>query len=73
MNRQTRQWGTEYDRILDLGRVPLRSRVLPETIQSLAITLEPDIPQPEGEVPHGTLRIAWGELEYSVGWRVVWP
>jgi hypothetical protein len=73
VNRELRQWGTEYDASLDLGRVPLRSRALPEEVQSLTIALEPRFPQPEGELPEGLLRISWGRTEYSVPWRVQWP
>lgn len=73
VSRQLRQWGTQYDPAQDVGRVPLRRRVLPERVESLTITLEPDFPQPEGELPRGALRIGWGTLEYSADWRVAWP
>lgn len=73
VNRQLRQWGTEYHPTLDVGRVSLARRDLPQTAESLTITLEPDFPQPDGELPTGTLRIAWGTVEYSTSWRVVWP
>ncbi len=72
VNHQTRQWGTEYDSSLDLGRIELRRRALPETTQSLTITLEPVFPQPQGELPSGTLRISWGDTEYSTNWKVLW-
>jgi hypothetical protein len=39
----------------------------------LTITLEPVFPQDEGAVPSGTLRIAWGRVEYSTAWRMLWP
>jgi len=73
VNRQTRQWGTEYDASMDLGRVPLSRRALPETAQSLTLTLEPSFPQSDAELPSGTLRIAWGGVEYSAEWKVTWP
>lgn len=73
VNREVRQWGTEYDAAQDAGRIPLRRRVLPETVESLTITLEPDFPQPEGQLPEGVLRISWGEIEYSADWRVAAP
>ncbi|MDP6582025.1 MAG: DUF2911 domain-containing protein, partial [Vicinamibacterales bacterium] len=73
VNRQTRQWGTEYDPSLDFGRVELRRRSLPETAQSLTISLEPNLSEGEGELPQGTLRIAWGDSEYSGQWQVTWP
>ena len=73
VSRQTRQWGTDYDPALDLGRTPLRRRSLPEIAESLVVTLQPVFPQEAGERPAGTLRIAWGEVEFATEWRVVWP
>ena len=73
VNRQTRQWGTDYDPSLDVGRTALRRRSLPETVQSLVVTLEPRIPQEAGELPAGTLRVTWGDVEFATDWRVVWP
>ena len=73
VSRQTRQWGTDYDPSYDFGGTPLRRRTLGEPVRSLAITLEPDLPAEEGAVPSGTLRVAWGEAEYSTDWRMLWP
>ena len=73
VNRQTRQWGTDYDPTLDLGRTELSHRSLPEPIQSLTVTLEPVASQGPGELPSGTLRIAWGNAEFATQWRVIWP
>ncbi len=73
VNRQTRQWGTDYDPSLDLGSTRLRRRSLPEAAHSLVVTLEPVFPQADGERPAGTLRITWGEAEFATEWRVVWP
>lgn len=73
VNRQTRQWGTDYDPALDLGRAELSHRSLPETAQSLTVTLEPVASQGPGELPSGTLRIAWGNAEFATEWRVIWP
>jgi hypothetical protein len=70
---ETRQWGTDYDPTRDFGRTPVRRRELAEPIESLTITLEPVFPQPDGSVPSGTLRIAWGRVEYAVDWRMLWP
>ena len=72
VNQQTRQWGTEYDASQDLGRIPMSRRVLPETVQSLAVTLEPELARGEGELPSGMLRIAWGGVEFSTEWQVAW-
>lgn len=73
VNRQTKQWGTDYDPALDLGRTALRRRSLQETAQSLIVTLEPVFPQEAGELPSGTLRITWGNVEFATDWRVIWP
>ena len=73
VSRQTRQWGTDYDPAFDFGRTPVDRRALAETVPSLAITLEPDLPAEADAVPAGTLRIAWGKAEYSTAWRMLWP
>jgi hypothetical protein len=71
VSEETRQWGTDYDPSRDFGRTPVRRRELAETVQSLTVTLEPDFPQENGALPTGTLRIAWGEAEYSADWRML--
>ena len=73
VNRQTRQWGTDYDPSMDFGRTTMRHRSLSETVQSLAVTLEPVFPQGAGQRPEGTLRVTWGQAEYTTDWRVNWP
>jgi hypothetical protein len=70
---ETRQWGTDYDSSRDFGRTPVGRRTLAATTRSLAITLEPDPQEGNGDVPSGTLRITWGELEYFTEWRMLWP
>src|SRR5467141_1366835 len=42
VNRGTGQWGTDYDRANDLGRLALSSRILPDPEESLSIYLIPD-------------------------------
>ena len=73
VSSQTRQWGTDYDPSFDFGHTSMSRRVLTETVQSLAVTLEPIFPTPDDGVPSGTLRITWGEAEYSTSWRMLWP
>ena len=73
VSRQTRQWGTDYDPSLDFGRTPIGRRALAETVPSLAITLEPNLPAAEGAVPSGMLRVTWGEAAYFTDWRMLWP
>ena len=66
INRNTGQWGTEYDATKDLVRVPLRSRTLPETRESLQLAF---VPAAEGPA-RGVFTIAWGKLELSADWTV---
>ena len=73
VSRQTRQWGTDYDPSYDFGTAPLERRTLAEKTESLAVTLEPDLPAEQGAIPSGKLRIAWGEAEYFTDWRMLWP
>jgi hypothetical protein len=71
VNRGTGQWGTDYDRSKDLGRVPLASRTLAEPEGSLSVYLVPDGQPGSGAADlKGTLRIKWGVTELSTAWRV---
>jgi hypothetical protein len=71
VNRGTGQWGTDYDRSKDLGRVPLASRTLAEAEPSLSVYVVPDAQPGSGEADlKGTLRIKWGVTELSTAWRV---
>lgn len=72
VSRQLRQWGTEFEPAMEFGRLELERRELPETIQSLAVTLEPSLAEPGGGLPAGNFRIAWGQVEYSTEWSVTW-
>jgi hypothetical protein len=64
INRNTGQWGTEYDATKDLVRVPLRARTNTEVRESLHITLVPA----NEPAARGVLTIAWGTLELSTDW-----
>lgn len=64
INRNTGQWGTEYDKSKDLVRVPLESRTLAEVQESLQISLVP----PASGPARGTLAISWGKLHLSTSW-----
>lgn len=72
VNRQTGQWGTDYDASRDLGRVPLASRQLAEPDETLTIRLVPASARPaRGEAElRGMLQIRWGKTEWSAPWRV---
>ncbi|HET7456153.1 MAG TPA: DUF2911 domain-containing protein [Gemmatimonadaceae bacterium] len=73
VNRQTGQWGTDYDATKDLGRVPLTARKLAEPEESLSIYLVPESARPaQGYAElRGTLRIKWGTSELTAPWQVV--
>ncbi len=64
INRQTGQWGTEYDAKQDLARIDLRHRTLREPVESFTMWLVPT-----GST-RGTLRLAWGGVELSTEWSV---
>jgi predicted peptidase len=66
INRNTGQWGTEYDKSKDLVRVPLTARTLHETQESLQIAFVPAT----GAPAKGTFTIAWGKLHLSTEWSV---
>jgi hypothetical protein len=66
INRNTGQWGTEYDQTKDLVRVPLRAKTNAEVRESLQITMVPSTEPPA----KGVLTIAWGKLELSADWSL---
>jgi len=72
VNKQTRQWGTEYDSTQDLARIDLTSRTLRDPIESFTIWLIPaGAPNAPPVAPaHGTLTLVWGTTELSVPWKV---
>lgn len=69
INKNTGQWGTEYDGSKDLARVPLTSRTAAESLESLQIALVPAPSAPNTAV-RGVLSIAWGTLALSTEWVV---
>jgi hypothetical protein len=58
INKQTGQWGTDYDEKQDLGRADLKEEKLTAPAEQLTISIEP---QGAG----GTLKIAWDDRAYS--------
>jgi hypothetical protein len=66
VNRQTGQWGTQYDPSRDLVRVDLTTRELPAAQESFSMTLVPSV-----EPLRGQLVLGWGTLQGSVPWRVL--
>jgi hypothetical protein len=67
VNRQTGQWGTQYDASRDLARIPMTARTLPEPAESFTIVL---VPAADAPPAHGRLVMSWGTMEGSVNWTV---
>ncbi|MGQ0646868.1 MAG: DUF2911 domain-containing protein [Gemmatimonadaceae bacterium] len=61
----SRDLGATYAAGRDVGRVPLTSKVLPASIESLTISLVP-----AADNPNGDLRIIWGNREFTTTWAV---
>ena len=59
LNKQTGQWGTEYRRARDLGRVPMESDSVDPPVEQFTISIEPR----DGR--HGTLAMAWGTFHWT--------
>ena len=64
LNKQTGQWGTEYDQAQDLGRVDLTKKTLTAPVDQLTIAIEP------GAGNAGTLKISWESTELSIPFTV---
>jgi hypothetical protein len=63
INRQTGQWGTQYDESKDLGRVPMKASKTASPVEQLTISIE-DTAQ------GGVLRIDWGGVRASAPFTV---
>lgn len=63
LNKQTGQWGTEYDAAQDLARIPLQVTRLPEQVERFTIAVEP-----AGN--GGTLTYSWGDRAFSAPFTV---
>ncbi|HEX8362353.1 MAG TPA: DUF2911 domain-containing protein [Longimicrobium sp.] len=61
VNRQTGQWGTQYDASRDLVRIPMRTTRVAQPVEKFTITLER---APGGAT--GTLAMAWENTRVSV-------
>ena len=59
VNKQTGEWGTEYNRSLDLGRARLSSEVATSPVEEFTISIKPT------DKRHGTLVLEWGSLKWS--------
>ena len=59
VNRQTGQWGTEYDRTQDLGMAPMTSAGVDPPVEKFTISIEASDPR------RGTLALAWGTFRWT--------
>lgn len=64
VNRQSGQWGTQYDPAQDHARVPMTVRTLSEPIEAFTMWL---VPAAAGAA-RGKLVLAWGTREASADW-----
>ena len=64
VNRQTGQWGTQYDPSQDVGRVELQSAPAPSHVEELTYTIRVLAPN------RGVLELAWGDRVMSVAFGV---
>lgn len=72
INRQTAQWGTDYQSSYDLGRVALTAKETKDNEETFTIYLVPSSKDPASGYAtlDGLLRIRWGTTELSVPWTV---
>jgi hypothetical protein len=59
VNRQTGQWGTQYDPAQDLGTGPLKSDSVEPPVEKFTISIAPS------DARHGTLAMAWGTFRWT--------
>ena len=64
VNRQTGQWGTQYDESQDLGRVTMQLRGLPSPVETFVISVERAGPH------RGVLKLTWETTEASVPFEI---
>jgi hypothetical protein len=57
INKQTGQWGTNYDEKQDLARVKMNVKTLPTTVETFVIAIKPAGPQ------SGALYLTWENTE----------
>ena len=67
VNRQTGQWGTQYEPARDLARIPMQVSALPAPVQQFTIALE------RGRGGTHTLALEWETTRATVPFRVVAP
>jgi hypothetical protein len=64
INKQTGQWGTQYDEKQDLARVDLKKETSDKDVDQFTMAIEPN---PSGG---GVLKMMWEKTQYSVPFTV---
>jgi hypothetical protein len=64
VNKQTGQWGTQYDATQDLGRVPMQVAATPSHVEEFTVTVKALGPA------RGVIEMAWGAAVASVQFGV---
>jgi hypothetical protein len=64
VNKQTRQWGTEYNEKLDFARIPLKKVLLKQPVEKFMITLERTAEK------SGVMKLAWEKTQLSVDFHL---
>jgi hypothetical protein len=64
INKQTGQWGTQYDQKQDLARIDLKKDTLDKTVDQFTMAIEPN---PAGG---GVLKMMWENTGYEVSFTV---
>ena len=64
VNRQTGQWGTQYDGAQDVGRIEMQSAAAPSHVEELTYTVRALAPN------RGVLELAWGDRVLSAPFGV---
>ena len=59
VNQQTGQWGTEYSRARDLGKVAMKSDSVAPPVETFTIAIE------ASDARRGTLVMAWGTFRWT--------
>jgi len=59
VNKQTGQWGTDYNASLNLGRTPLNAETAAKPVEEFTISIVP------ADAKHGTLMLEWGTFKWS--------
>jgi hypothetical protein len=63
-NKQTGQWGTVYNKKLDVARIPLKKKTLAHVVEKFTITLE------HTSEKSGVMKLSWEKTQLSVDFHI---